>query len=115
MAAKEVKRQKTAKKLPRLPPHTLDNPSDLRLTLRQEMELYETILLMLRIWIRGFLLSQIRFPYFVEYPDHIDNPDDLQLNLRQKMEMYQTILLILIIRNKMGKSPIFSIVPVSVL
>ena len=44
MAAKEVKRQKTAKKLPRLPPHTLDNPSDLQLTLRQEMELYETIL-----------------------------------------------------------------------
>ena len=39
MAAKEVKRQKTAKKLPRLPPHTLDNPSDLQLTLRQEIEI----------------------------------------------------------------------------
>ena len=56
MAAKEVKRQKTAKKLPRLPPHTLDNPSDLQLTLRQEMELYETILLRLKI--RGFFPGQ---------------------------------------------------------
>ena len=68
MAAKEVKRQKTAKKLPRLPPHTLDNPSDLQLTLRQEMELYETILLRLKI--RGFFPGQIRIPHFVEYPDH---------------------------------------------